>query len=66
MEYQVVTAESAKDLKTQVEKQIDEGWEPIGGVSVTGWCESWENSRKGNQEMDTYTIFAQAMVYKTK
>ena len=34
MQYLVVEAGSAADLQAQVQNYIEQGWEPLGGLSV--------------------------------
>jgi uncharacterized protein DUF1737 len=34
MKYLIAEANSAADLQKKVQKYIEEGWEPLGGVSV--------------------------------
>jgi hypothetical protein len=58
--YQVVCAETADDLETSVKMLMAGGWVPHGGVSVSGWFETWEN-RDGWMETNRETRFAQAM-----
>lgn len=62
MEYQVVVRGEAAKLADAVRELIEQGWAPQGGVSVAGWNEQWENSRKGYTESETSVLYAQAMV----
>jgi hypothetical protein len=34
MKYLIAEANSARDLQQKVQEYIDQGWEPIGGLSV--------------------------------
>lgn len=61
-EYVVVSDGCEHDFIQLVNAHLREGWEPFGGVSVTSHFESWENSRKGYTETETFVMYAQAMV----
>jgi hypothetical protein len=52
MEYQLVTAKSAKDLADRVRQAISDGWEPQGGIAI------------GVDALNMY--FAQAMIKPRK
>jgi hypothetical protein len=39
MKYRVLTASTPQELEQVVQLHISEGWEPLGGVSVTTWVE---------------------------
>lgn len=38
MRYTVVEAQSAGDLRRKVQELIDQGWEPLGGLSVATYA----------------------------
>lgn len=64
MKYKVVEAESREGLEAAVQEAMLDvlGWEPHGGVAVSHAVVMRENERKGYQEAETSTIWAQAMV----
>ncbi len=64
MQYTVLTDCDQDGLSAQVDEHLGQGWELVGGVSVTGWREEWENERKGYSESETITIYAQAVLFK--
>ena len=42
MKYLIIEATSAQVLQEKVQQQIDEGWEPLGGLSVaTSGAGAW-------------------------
>ena len=47
-------------MKTAI--YIEDGYEPLGGVSVAVSTETWENQRKGCTETDTDYTYTQAVV----
>jgi len=53
MEYRIVESESAVGLEIQVNKEIQNGFEPVGGVSVTRYV--IENEKE-------YWLYSQAMI----
>ena len=61
-EYKVLNERDQNILEQYVNEHLDKGWVPCGGISICSWFETWENSRKGNVEHETYTRYAQAMV----
>lgn len=60
--YKIVTADSADELQSMVNNNIEAGFVPIGGVAVVMDSYSWENERKGYTETEHETMFTQAMV----
>jgi hypothetical protein len=34
MKYRIAEANNARDLQQKVQEYIDQGWEPVGGLSV--------------------------------
>ena len=65
MLYEILGAEDIKALEAVVRTAIADGWEPLGGVSVSSHYASWENGRKGYTESETTYIFVQAMVKRS-
>jgi hypothetical protein len=61
MEYKVLNERDQEILEQYVNEHLARGWVPCGGISVCSWFETWENTRKGNTESETYTRYAQAM-----
>jgi hypothetical protein len=61
MDYQILTATTAKELAALVNEQIARGWAPCGGVSASTYYAQWENERKGYTESEERTEYAQAM-----
>ncbi len=59
--YRIVASESAEDLIELVNRLMDDGWQPIGGVTLA--IETYENMRKGGIENER--IWAQAMIQET-
>lgn len=39
MKYRILTAHTPKEIEQVVQLHLNEGWEPLGGVSVTAWVE---------------------------
>lgn len=39
MKYRVLTGSTPQELEQVVQLHLNEGWEPLGGVSVTAWVE---------------------------
>lgn len=64
MWYEILGADDLKNLEVEVQKAIDDGWEPLGGVSVTSHYASWENERKGYTESETVYTYLQAMILR--
>lgn len=67
MKYQVVESyyfESRRDFEKEVNKRIAEGWEPIGGIAVSSYRESYRESYGGNKEDFIVDHFYQAMIKK--
>lgn len=64
MRYRIIEAESREGLETAVQEAIlgVHGWRPHGGVAVSIATVTRENERKGYTEVETQTIWAQAMV----
>jgi len=58
MKYQIIEASSASELEKNVRREIDEGWEPQGGVAT---IYQGEQSLTFNQAR-----FYQAMIKETK
>jgi len=65
IEYQIVWAGDRDSLQVAVRDEIEDGWEPLGGVSVASHFEKWENSRKGYTESESVYTFVQAMIKRS-
>lgn len=61
MKYQVILDDDCAALETAVNEQIENGWQPLGGVSLQVTHRQYED-RKGCQEDRTDYYYAQAMV----
>ena len=61
MDYQILTATTAKELAALVNAQISRGWVPCGGVAASAYYASWGNERKGYTESEERTEYAQAL-----
>lgn len=61
MKYQILNDSNLRDLETQVNTAIADGWMPLGGVAINEYIHSWENSRKGGTGHEEYNCYAQAM-----
>lgn len=62
MEYKFVSEERGSDLEETVNRLIEQGWVPCGGVSVSVCHRTRENKRKGYEESETEWVYAQAMI----
>lgn len=62
LQYEILEADEIQKLEIEVHKAIADGWEPLGGVSVSSHYASWENSRKGYTESEDRYSYVQAMV----
>jgi len=60
--YKVLTAGSAEELQEKVNSNLEAGFYPVGGVSVSQDSYSYENERKGYTETQIDVLFAQAVV----
>ena len=58
MEYNILFNDSQFGLVDEVNDCIENGWKPIGGISILH--RSWEIERKGYTEEET--IFYQAII----
>jgi hypothetical protein len=61
MEYEILGADDIKNLETVVRDAIADGWEPLGGVSVSSHYRSYVD-RDGFTEGESNYTFVQAMV----
>ena len=64
--YVVVVAEQLCDLEQEVCARMADGWEPLGGVSVSRLHIEWQNERKGYRETTRDDEYAQAMVRRER
>lgn len=62
MEYQICAGITVGQLTDEVNKAIEEGWEPIGGVCY-GVCDV---SNDGSEYTEVKPVLMQAMVKKKK
>ena len=60
MEYKVLESSNVSELERLVNEELQNGFEPAGGVAVTHYV--LENSRKGYEE--EYWLYSQALVKK--
>lgn len=60
MKYQVISRSAASDLATEVCDLMEQGWRPLGGVSVSSHAYTY-TGRKGEDTCEEYT-YAQAMI----
>jgi hypothetical protein len=61
--YMVVRRETCDELIAAVNSFIHQkDWKPLGGIQLSVTHRTWMNERKGYQESDTDTCWAQAMV----
>lgn len=62
MKYQLVVKNDHEDLVAEVNKLIDQGYKPLGGVVMSQVSEQGCNELKGESYLIVHTTFAQAMV----
>jgi hypothetical protein len=61
IEYHLVSAETIEDLETIVNEQIDDGWEPLGGLALHHFWHLGEDDVKAFHE-----FYLQALIRKKK
>lgn len=61
MDYQILTATTAKELSGLVNEHIARGWVPCGGLASSAYFAQWDNERKGYKESEERNEYAQAM-----
>jgi len=62
MKYYVAVAANHEALTQAVNTLIEDGYEPLGGLAVSEHTDRWTNERKGYEESETYSTWAQALV----
>lgn len=60
MEYKLVSASSESELESLVNAELQNGFEPVGGVYVVRY--EWTNERKGYTESEW--LYTQSLVKK--
>lgn len=60
-EYKVIEQVSKTELEIEINSQIKEGWEPIGGVAIYKAKLIHENNHFGIPEQYEGTIYVQAL-----
>ena len=56
MEYEIAESNNLIEMVEDVNNMINEGWEPLGGITVN-YCESWQFKEK---------LYIQAMIRVSK
>lgn len=61
MEYQIIECFDTEELSKVINDLIDQGWEPLGGVSVSCWHDEGNDCYRNS---NTYYTCVQAMIKK--
>ncbi len=62
MKYKILRESTAEDLAEAVNRHIVDGWEPLGGVTLSQDRDRWVNERKGYSETQVDATWAQAII----
>lgn len=62
MKYQILSKSTAEELVKDVNSYLADGWEPLGGVTLSQDRDRWSNERKGYSETSVDVTWAQAIV----
>jgi hypothetical protein len=65
MKYQIALNVTPARLMADVAAYIADGWEPLGGVTVSSDRNTWTNERKGYAESEYSETWAQALVKRS-